>query len=260
MRRPAPRWALLVGLLLLVANLACAARQLREAQDLFNEAARAENAQRAQVFSGGAALLDASAAASGYRLSLKLLDEELAGHEAKLREERLFGTALVLKALCLWRLDDLEDADLSGELSATLARIQKEQTANTLTLGTRDRVMVAALDGLRDHDRGLKATDLASAQANFESALQVTEGALTAQNPPPNHPVRIYLRLSQLATLRAWQAAVWQFMPNDSPARRELVQRIHGGCKEVGEQLEKPGRTDPELRRVVTFYRTAIGC
>lgn len=259
MRRHPVRWAHVLVVLLVVASLGCAARHIREAQSAFNEAARAENEQRAHALSGGSPLLDSSSAAAGYRLSLDLLEVELAQHEEKLREEKLLGTALVLKALCLWRLADLEDDEqASSDLSTTLQRIEQEQTSGTLALGTRDRVLVSALDGLRDHDRGLRASNLDEAADNFSSAVTVLDQALANGRLPPNHPVRVYLQLSQLASLRAWQAAVYEFEP-DRRARKPLVQEIHTKAKQVVKSLEEATKFDPELRALVEQYEAAIG-
>jgi len=253
------RLALLMILLLaLLASLGCAAHQVREAQDAFNEAARSENAQRAVTLSGGSTLLASSSAAAGYRLSLNLLDEAIAKHEADLRGDRLYGTALVLKSLCLWRLADLDDDEAAAtDLMATLARIQTERSGGTLTLGTRDRVMTEALSGLRDHDRGLRATDLDGAQESFRSSVKVLERALASEPLPGNHPVRIYLRLSQLASLRAWHAATYAFLPRTEA--RSAVGEIRAEASRVTGTLAAAMRFDPELSALVDRYKLAIG-
>src|SRR5262245_52301696 len=110
----------LLLLLLCAVQSGCAARQIRAAQDAFNEAARSENAQRAAVLNGGHPTIDASSAAASYRTALKLLDAELEAHQVDLTQEKLLGTALMLKAMALWRLADLEAGSKSAPNRAML--------------------------------------------------------------------------------------------------------------------------------------------
>jgi len=253
-----------LSLVLSVALLAsCVPRQIRAAQDTFNQGAQSENALRAATINGGSPSLGAASAASSYRMTLDLLNTELSAHKQDLAQEQLLGTAMMLKALSLWRLADLDDGHATTatdeELSRTLTALDALARDQPATLGTRDRVMMKALPGLRDHDRGLRATTLTEATANFQSACTVLGKALEVENPPPNHPVRVYVRLAQLSTLRAYQSAVYRFDPQDSPQRRATVKQIHD-CAEVVVLALKPVlRNDAELTKFVEFMNTAIG-
>lgn len=120
----------MTSLLLWVAVLGGCSRYLSDAQDHFSRAA----AEETRLFGAGLAadggLVRQTSAATDYRLALDLLDRELSENEGRLRDERLYGTALMLKALCLWRLADLDAAGagpLADELAASLATIRAEQ-------------------------------------------------------------------------------------------------------------------------------------
>ncbi len=199
------------GTLLAAAVLlpACAVRQIREAQDAFNEAARQENRDR---FAGNA-LANASTVAANYRLALAALNRELKENEGALKADNLLGTALVLKALSLWRIADLEDDARAGdELGDLLPRIRTLAGDGTIQLGTRDRVLVEALAGLRDHDLGLRKTTYADAKKFFASAIKGLGDSLATVKPPEGHSVRVYVMLAQLSSYIAWKDAVYRFI------------------------------------------------
>src|SRR4029450_7953398 len=104
-----------------------------------------------------------------------------------------------------------------------------------------------------------RATTLTEATANFQSACTVLGKALEVGNPPPNHPVRVYVRLAQLSTLRAYQSAVYRFDPQDSPRRPAPVKQIHDCAEVVVLALRPVLRDDAELTKFVEFMNTAIG-
>lgn len=260
-----------VVLLLLVLPLllaGCVARGIREAQDAFNRAAAAEQQIDAapEVTTDG--MRGSSAAASGYALASSLLDSELAHHESDLAEEKLLGTALVLKALCLWRLDGLAyDGDVAAAPDSEAAKEDARRTAEFLAavekakatddLGTRDRVLLEALPGLRDHDRALRAKDYETAKRFFVSAFETLERALQTVDPPKNHPVRVYVGLAQLRTLRAWQAANYA-MNKDAEAQGE-TEKIHESAECVLARLATHVRTTPGLREQIDALKLALG-
>jgi hypothetical protein len=252
-------------LVVAVLQTGCAARQIRAAQDAFNDGARSENAQRAAVLSGGQPPLDASSAALSYRTSLRLLDEELAKHKQDLTQEKLLGTAMMLRAISLWRLADLEAGSKSAPDRAALQEAigaAKQEAGDQL--GTRDRVMAEALPGLYDHDRGLQAKDLAEARRFFTSSYKVVHDASNQPNVPENHPVRIYMSLAQLSTLRSYQAAIYRFDHSGTsaqPSAEEMknVANIHTCAKLIVLHLKPVLREDIELKKFIELINTAIG-
>lgn len=258
--------ARLVLVLIAVALAGCTAASLRRAQDTFNAAAAAEAQQRDAGMWGDGGLSLGVSALGQYRSALQDVDEQLSGHAEDLRGEQLLGTAYMLKALCLWRIADLADqmAAPAGEtdpLDAALATIRSELDAQRIVLGTRDRVLLAALPGLRDHDRGLRATSYAGdggAAGYFRSAFGVLADALGAVDPPPNHPVRIYVHLAQLSSLRAWQAAAFAFLERE-PALDEVAREITPRAVETIEALEKLTKSDPDLAVRIQVFKAALG-
>lgn len=194
-----------------VLSSACTARYIRQAQDHFSRAASAENASLMADYSAGAEL-NSSDPAHDYRISLALLDRELAQNTAELKQDRLYGTALVLKAMCHWRLAGLDGEDPHvAFLQQSLARIATAEQEGA-TVGPRDRALVASLPALRDHDRGVGAASFDQAGSFFASSLAGLQSVLDDEMlVPERHPVRVYLMLSQLSTCRAWHASAYAF-------------------------------------------------
>ena len=249
-----PGRALVVALLVFLAP-GCTTRHIREAQNAFNEAAAAEQRLYSLTVDGVSGLPSASAAASGYRVALNLLEREIADNKAALEKEQLYGTALVLRALCLWRLTDLVADPDDDPLSGALADIRAAKVA----LGTRDQVLVAALPGLRDHDRGLRAESYDPARRFFVSAIDTTESALTSVAPPANHPVRLYIRLAQLSSCRAWHAAAYRFLGDDTERRRAEAKAAKDRFRAIIEELRPAWKADKGLEDTLRKLARAIG-
>jgi hypothetical protein len=60
-----------------------------------------------------------------------------------------------------------------------------------------------------------------NARRFFKSALSTLEKSLSDVNPPEDHPVRAYIRLAQMRTLRAWRCAEFPNRPKDLAKRKE---------------------------------------
>lgn len=277
-----PRRSALLGLAVIAlcgASACGTTRHIRAAQDSFNQAAAEENRLFAAGLSTDVGLLSQSSAAGDYRIALALLDRELDENQEELRRDRLYGTALMLKALALWRLADLEglnepqldtdtptgegllagsDSPAGDELMATLALLRAELEAGRITLGERDRVLLVALPGLRDHDRGLRAPDYPAARRFFESALDVMDRSLEAESTPKQHPVRIYIRLAQLSTCRAWQSAAFALLPLGE-AEDETNDRVLPRAEEILAELEQLARNDGTLREQIQELKLRLG-
>lgn len=278
MRPNAQRFTRVLIALTLVAATSCVTpRHIRDAQSAFNDAARAENADR---FADGEGLVvTGGSAVAGYRVALGLVDSELAEHETDLRQENLLGTALLLRTLCLWRIADLESAaaspphrDASGNVDPSAGSQlddaitdlkQRQQDASSgVTLGPRDRALLTALPGLMDHDNGLRQGKYADAQRYFSSAVFVYEAALKSPELPANHPLRTHLLLSKLATLRAWKYAAWDGAARGEIAKEkrnevelDLLARFKATLAELG-----PAATEnPALTQLVQRYAEAFG-
>jgi len=201
-----------MSLLLVVLVAGCGAHRLHQAQEMYNQAAQIEAQASLEDGEATGDPLDVQALHQ-YRLARSLADEALDKHGRDLRADQLYGTALVLKALCEWRIAALDENVDSAAVREIVAGIGERAEAEEIALGTRDRVLLAALPGLTEHARGLREPDPQRAGALFESALETMENALTAVDPPADHPVRIYIRLAQLRTLRAWSHVAYDDPP-----------------------------------------------
>jgi len=224
--------ALLITIVFLVITGCESARYIRNAQNHFNQAAQQENqllAKSLAAYQAGADASSTSSALSDYKMALSLVDRAIKENKEKLRQEKLLGTAYMIKAMSLWRISDLngtppdmlespsaasslENSMISSperkELMLLIPAIKRELSdkQQPITLGTRDRVMLIALPGLLDHDRGRLVTSLERADAYFASAYKVLGKAADAA--PADHPVHLYLVMAQLQTLNAWTYAI----------------------------------------------------
>jgi len=79
----------------------------------------------------------------------------------------------------------------------------------------------------------------------FESAVATLESSLSEVNPPPDHPVRSYIRLAQMRTLRAWRFAEYPNRPADLQERQkwnEEWNRKYNGYRKALEPLMEANR------------------
>ena len=101
---------LLITLGLLVITGCESARYIRSAQNHFNQAAQQENqllAKSLAAYQAGADASGTASALSDYKMALILVDRAIRKNGAKLRQEKLLGTAYMIKAMSLWRISDL---------------------------------------------------------------------------------------------------------------------------------------------------------
>ena len=203
---------ILITAFLVITVTACTPRYIRQAQDEFSRGAQKENAVFVRGYDIDFNYL-AEDPTAAYRISLSLVNRELGKNEGKLRQDKLYGTALMLKAMCLWRLasgpdepisghlekvkkaenalsnvqseeerthaeKDLENAKkelikIGGEMITVIQQAEAEHRDDKIVLGERDLAMLNALPGLRDHDLALQAKTYPDAERFFKSALDV---------------------------------------------------------------------------------------
>jgi hypothetical protein len=206
--------------------VSCAAHRLHEAQSRYNEAARIESGINLSDVESDP-LMRSSEAVAEYRLALGLVDEALRSPRlvGDLKRDDLYGNALLLKALCKWRISELNGIAESGEMNRLVREIKAEVNAEKITLGTRDNVLLHALPALHEYRRGLEATKPSEAVKWFSSSITTLDAVLTQTGPPPDHPVRAYVRLSQLSSLRAWKHVARSHLKIDPHATPNEVER-----------------------------------
>ncbi|UCE64157.1 MAG: hypothetical protein JSU59_03160 [Nitrospirota bacterium] len=208
--------------LLLIVAFGCGAHRLKQAQDSYNEAARIEvMVSFEEVEPIGDPLKGDAQALRNYRLALALTDEALEKYPTSLKKDQLYGTALMLKALCQWRIVALDKEAGQERVREIVTDIEGRLGSEEITLGTRDRVLLKALPGLREHALGMQQSDPKKAGDLFDSSLETLENSLATVNPPADHPVRAYIRLAQMRTLRAWRWVEFPNRPNNLEERKK---------------------------------------
>lgn len=242
---------LLLGLLL--ALPACqSTNRLREAQDAFNAAATLDNrSQLAELRlssapgtlpagwnqSPGAKLdgevVGAASSRAGYAASLLSLQNLSSDDVSKLKEDKLWGTALTLKALAQWRLGQFDDA---------LNTVREAEKSASGQIYPRDAALLTALPGLIEIDYA--CAQLPAFKANPTNATGVLDTwrrrLVAPKSTPPSAieqlrqarsqagvegELAIYLTLSQLAAYRNfneyYKTATGSTPPVTDPAREE---------------------------------------
>jgi hypothetical protein len=208
-------WAALALAALTIAATGCASvNRLREAQESFNEAAAEENKLRfdaaLQEGPSQGQLLQNTTIQNGYASALLSLERLEARDVTRLKQDKLWGNVLALKALAQWKL---------GLLDKARATAREVQQAGADQVHPRDRALLLALPGLIKTDEafaalqhvpampdaGQRAATLDNVQLLIADASTAIDQGRTAADPA--HPVHLYLIQARLAALRNLQSA-----------------------------------------------------
>jgi hypothetical protein len=226
----ASRLKVAIALLSIVLLAGCGARNIREAQDIFNTASLAE----ANLSPDGDAAYKSplgvgvyTHALSNYRVAVSLLTRELADNRAELDRDKLTGTAWTLKCMALWRISDLDPVpppkppetryvDPPGDEAK---QCSEDARKAKVVFGTRDRLLLEVIPSLVDADRGRRSLTYDEAKGRLASSYSIIRGVLNAA--PEGHDIIMYLRRVQLRTLRSWNDATRRF--SATPQERETV-------------------------------------
>jgi hypothetical protein len=215
--------------LLLVLSLGCGTtRALREAQGAFSDAAKADMQLRTEAQDSYAALLGLRN--GGYRTTISIIDGFNAVERRELQGNELWGTALTLKALSLWRLGKYDEAERTVDAA----------TANFADqLGPRDAAVLNALDGLIALDQADAKLEPPCTHQTVDdlvtSGLETIEAARDGLSA--GEPVQRYLLQAKLAGHRT----------------RQLAEDCeHGGRQPTYEELEAKRKDYCALEKVST--------
>jgi hypothetical protein len=209
---------LFFALVFTIALIGCAQiNHLREAQDAFNQASHAENALRFNPVPNSESASLSAAARTGYASVLVSLDRLDPQEVNRLKQDKLWGNVLALKALTQWRLRLYPQAKKTADAALQLPGDE---------LHPRDRTLMTALPALIRIDqvhhfislREIKDNE-AMSKNNFDAnigtpLLNATSildkaGRLVA----PDEPVQIYLIQAQLAAYRNLKIGYRKFRP-----------------------------------------------
>ncbi len=228
----------LVFAVLCLLSACSSVRHIREAQDSFNRAAQVE-LEEARLDAGRAAdaVATSPSAAREYAAALALLRRELSENADALAADKLTGTALMLEALCVWRLESLGQLERS---TSGFNEAMKKLAEHREELGTRDQVLSIALPGLRENDEGyerlerekakprdqIEAGELTKARDLFESAYAQLDLAIKEVQPHDSHPIHAFVRVSQLRVCVNWKQALEADTSLSAQQQQTLVEDV----------------------------------
>lgn len=279
--KPAPRSRLLViafGALLVTGCQST--NRLREAQAAFSEAARTDNhlllealldrpnypsnTPISPAFPGSAGdqdLLTASATRAGYAAALLRLRQLTPRETAQLKSDRLWGTALTLRALAQWRLGQFEDA---------LRTVHTAEALPGEQLHPRDLTLLEILPALVAIDHADAWLTSSSEESHHGSSrLETWRRRLVSPGMDPrsaddrldqalgrvgaNDSLRLYLLMCRLAAYRNYaeihKVLVGTLPPFDDPARREASHVL----QDLGDHLRHSGANLAALELVLAW-------
>lgn len=259
-------WASLALLALAIVGNGCASvNRLREAQESFNEAAAEDNKLRfedaLQERPSAGALIQNTTIQNGYASALLSLEKLEAKDVNRLKQDKVWGNVLALKALAQWRL---------GLLDKALTTAREVQQAGADQVHPRDRALLLALPGLIKTDEAfaalqrLPATPDAAQRAATLGNVQllvadagnaIDQGRAAADL---GHPVHVYLIQAKLAALRNLQSARERLGEGAgrtlSEVERDEVKRLVKDLKCRTDRLE--GKPDVTTYWVARFTLT----
>jgi hypothetical protein len=210
-----PRWAVLAFLALTIAAAGCTSvNRLREAQESFNQAAAEDTRLRFDAALpervSAAPLVQNTAVQNGYASALLSLEKLEARDVSRLKQDKLWGNVLALKALAQWKL---------GLLDKALDTAREGERASADQVHPRDRALLLALPGLIKTDEAFTALqrvpaapDAAQRAATLDTVqLLITDAGHAIDRgraaADVAHPVHVYLIQAKLAALRNLQSA-----------------------------------------------------
>jgi len=218
--------ALLLAVLLLFSTACGTTRALRDAQNAFNDAATADMQLRTAPEETTAALLGVRD--SGYRTTVGIIGAFNAMERAQLSGDKLWGNALMLKAMSQWRLGEYDEA----------METRKEATEFAGQLGPRDKAVLNVLEGLIALDQA-DANLVLRADGKLQCEYQtvndlVTSGLETIEagrgNLSAGEPVQRYLLQAKLAGHRTRQRAEDCQVGGRAPTAPELEAKQNDYC------------------------------
>ena len=233
--RKGPRCGVLcvVFALALMALSGCAVEKYRQARQIFNEAAGAENGiklEQAKVIDYNLVKQGTSLSVlpgleqirSKYEIALNLLQSITESDLGQLEKDGLLSDKITLEALCLWRLGRHDEIDTLLIEAKSVAGRQPEDAA----MGrTRDSFVLQALPGLiindQAHARIPSKPTQEMQEAQFENVKRslvgpdenalryIREARIAAYKS--NHPIVSYLLQAELAVYRNLMVAYTNF-------------------------------------------------
>lgn len=255
--------------LAIVALSGCTAYHLRDAQNAFNEGSQLEWRQHTGTSLTGEdalsqpdvlyqAATDGNASAASYLYANEALDYLLSKKRASLVEDNLLGTALTLKALCLWRLDDPGFRDVIASAEEQKDLLSEKQLATILLVDTFNRLerYGPKLERYRDKTMSLKTYrdiqgDLMHESESIAAQLKKPADEFAAKDAA----FSAYIRMWQLRLYRDSRRCYNALTESDQQTT-EVSEEARKQTREVialWEALPESVRSNPVFRREKTL-------
>ena len=256
---------LFLALLFTVAVIGCAEiNHLREAQDAFNQAAHTENSLRFNPLPNSEAASLSTAARTGYASVLVSLDRLDPQEVQRLRQDKLWGNVLALKALAQWRLRLYPHAKKTANAALELPGDE---------LHPRDRTLMTALPALIRIDQVHHFISLREIQENEEISksdfdANIRTPLLNATSildearrlVAPDEPVQIYLIQAQLAAYRNLKIGYRKFAPEGRDSvPSELKNEAQDRLQDLSDVLLATIGSGKERSNLLLYWHKLIG-
>jgi hypothetical protein len=256
---------LFFALLFTLAVIGCAEiNHLREAQDAFNQAAHAENSLRFNPLPNSEAASLSAASRTGYASVLVSLDRLDPQEVQRLKQDKLWGNVLTLKALAQWRLRLYPQAKKMANAALELPHDE---------LHPRDRTLMTALPALIRIDQVHHFISLRAMQNNEEMSksdfdANIRTPLLNATSilddarrlVVPDEPVQIYLIQAQLAAYRNLKIGYRKFAPEGRDSLpSELKNEAQDRLQDLSDVLLATIGSGKERSNLLLYWHKLIG-
>jgi hypothetical protein len=256
---------LFLALLFTITVIGCAEmNHLREAQDAFNQAAHAENALRFNPLPNSEVAGLSAAARTGYASVLVSLDRLDPQEVQRLKQEKLWGNVLALKALAQWRLRLYPQAKKTANSALELPGDE---------LHPRDRTLMTALPALiridqvhhfislreiQDDEEMLKSDFDINIRTPILNATSILDEA--RRLVAPDEPVQIYLIQAQLAAYRNLKIGYRKFAPEGRDAVPSVLRNeAQGRLQDLSDVLLATIGSGKERSNLLLYWHKLIG-
>ncbi len=216
----------------------------RKAQDQFNLAAEADNRMKFSLENPESRFTDLANISTNYALAYKYISDILGNKKKELEKDNLYGSALTIKGLCEWKLGKFDKARNTSQ--EALKYFDQSKTE----VFTRDIAVMTALPGLTRADQAYYHTMSDSSSKSYDDIEDFCENAISefknARNAAGyNHPVQVFLIMSELAVYCTWRKATFEKLDSSSIAI-DKRKEIRKNYKPVLEKLKELAGEDSD--------------
>lgn len=256
---------LFFALVFAIALIGCAQiNHLREAQDAFNQAARAENTLRFSPVPNSEVASLSAAARTGYASVLVSLDRLDPQEVNRLKQDRLWGNVLALKALAQWRLRLYPQATKTADSALQLPADGLHPRDRTLMTALPALIRIdqvhhfMSLGGIKENEEMSKTNFDANIRTPLLNAATILDRARRVV--APDEPIQIYLIQAQLAAYRNLKIGYRKFRPEGRDSvPGELKNDAQGRLQDLSDVLLANIGPGKERSNLLLYWHKLIG-